>query len=262
MSHVVVVGDHIHDVYRFCDATRLCPEAPVPVLIPQNSDSRPGGAALVVAQLEALGVLVRAHYGSLSRKERILAGHRLICRVDEDRISRLRNYTSRDRFERRVLRSLVSASALIISDYDKGTMTHSTASRFLQIAEQHHVPVFVDAKNNWRWYESGAFCFFPNEKESLFGVSLRSDLHIIRKLGAKGCKVDGDIVPTVAQAEFDVSGAGDCFLAAFVLSYLLKNDSVSEQESLRRAAVFANKVAGISVQHVGTHVVTWKEIGC
>jgi D-beta-D-heptose 7-phosphate kinase / D-beta-D-heptose 1-phosphate adenosyltransferase len=258
MSYVLVVGDYIDDSYWFCEATRLCPEAPVPVLVPQCADSRPGGAALVAAQLDALKIPVRAHYGSFSRKERIFAGSRLICRVDEDRLSQLTGYEARHRFENRVIRSLKNASALVISDYDKGALTEPTAARFLRVAAANHIPVFVDAKHNWHWYEDGAFCLFPNEKE-LIGFAVYQGASVIRKLGARGCEVDGVLVPTIAQQEFDVSGAGDVFLAAFVAEYL---SSISEQDALRGAAEFANRVAGISVQHVGTHVVTWEEIGC
>jgi bifunctional ADP-heptose synthase (sugar kinase/adenylyltransferase) len=259
MSHVLVIGDYIDDSYWFCEATRLCPEAPVPVLVPQTAESRPGGAALVAAQLDALKIPVRAHYGSFSRKERIFAGSRLICRVDEDRLSQLSNYESRHRFENRVIRSLKNASALVISDYDKGALTEPTAARFIRVAAFNQFPFFVDAKHNWHWYEDGAFCLFPNEKEKeTLRPSITYGSHVIRKLGARGCEVDGALVPTIAQQEFDVSGAGDVFLAAFVAEYL---SSVSEQDALRGAAEFANRVAGISVQHVGTHVVTWEEIG-
>src|ERR1700753_3045399 len=89
MSKVLVIGDLINDQARYCQATRLCPEAPVPVLVQQGKTAQTdGGAGLVVAQLSAIigEDLVAKRFGSLSVKERIFADGHLQCRLDRDRI--------------------------------------------------------------------------------------------------------------------------------------------------------------------------------
>ena len=43
--HAYVVGDAMIDRYVFGKVERICPEAPVPVFVPERSEERPGGAA-------------------------------------------------------------------------------------------------------------------------------------------------------------------------------------------------------------------------
>lgn len=49
-----VVGDAMCDTYVHCNATRLNPEAPVPVLVPESTSRSLGGAANVVANVKAV----------------------------------------------------------------------------------------------------------------------------------------------------------------------------------------------------------------
>ena len=52
---VLVVGDVILDRYRWGDAERISPEAPIPVLRIHREEDRLGGAGNVAAMLAALG---------------------------------------------------------------------------------------------------------------------------------------------------------------------------------------------------------------
>ena len=81
---LLVVGDWISDRYIFGTAVRLCPEAPVPVVIPQIERTSPGGVGLVVEQLRELGAEVHRWFGSNSFKQRIFVGSHLVCRLDRD----------------------------------------------------------------------------------------------------------------------------------------------------------------------------------
>jgi len=58
-QRVLVIGDLILDCYAYGDATRISPEAPVPVLRSVERDERVGGSANVAACLVALGAEVR-----------------------------------------------------------------------------------------------------------------------------------------------------------------------------------------------------------
>ncbi|MFC1764498.1 bifunctional heptose 7-phosphate kinase/heptose 1-phosphate adenyltransferase [Planctomycetota bacterium] len=52
---ILVVGDFMLDAYIYGDATRISPEAPVPVLKVKHQKQSPGGAASVAVDIAALG---------------------------------------------------------------------------------------------------------------------------------------------------------------------------------------------------------------
>src|SRR3970282_1119174 len=54
-ARVLVVGDVMLDRYWYGDATRISPEAPVPVVLWQREEERLGGAANVARNCAALG---------------------------------------------------------------------------------------------------------------------------------------------------------------------------------------------------------------
>ena len=69
---------------------------------------------------------------------------------------------------------------------------------------------------------------------------------MIVTLGAKGAKWKNTVYPTEECEVFDVSGAGDTFLAALVYKYLESGD-------IPMALKFANKCARVVVQKFGTY---------
>lgn len=248
---VLVCGDAITDRYIFGRATRLCPEGPVPVIVPEIERESGGGACLVVKQLEALigTTNVGCMFGSRSEKLRIFADNHLICRVDRDSQSTVPD------FAMSVLNHLEDNKydLLVISDYDKGSFDAASAGFIVRDAR---CPVLVDAKNNFGWYLD-AFALFPNERE---GHDLGPVVpHVIRKLGGRGCRVGSVSVPLMDEHEVrDTTGAGDCFLAAFA-AYMARELAWGiklKEIKLESCARFANKVAARSVEFVGTHIVT------
>lgn len=245
MKKVLCIGDYIVDRYHMHTAARLCPEAPVPVLHKTKpAYDKPGGAGLVYEQLKAFGTLdVQAIFTSQSRKERYFADDHLLLRVDEDSELVVRDELVLPELEE----ALSWADAVVVSDYGKQGFTPNIVEA-LSHCNYSKCPVFVDAKANWNWYRY-QFAAFPNITESKSESWKEAAFeHKIIKCGATGCSVDGQDVPTVSVPVRDVTGAGDIFLAAFVRYYL-------EQKDLLKAARYANRIAGISVQHVGTYVV-------
>jgi D-beta-D-heptose 7-phosphate kinase/D-beta-D-heptose 1-phosphate adenosyltransferase len=268
MPKILVTGDLIADIYRMHNSTRLCPEAPVPVLVAQKLSEqgtrplsrRDGGAGLVAAQLRQLIGCgnVRALFGSRSEKERIFADGKLICRIDRDSI----DVVERKEFHTALATELLSSPDLIIvSDYGKGAMDAGAASLIHTYSKVSGAPVLVDAKKSWHWYE-GAFAFFPNKHEP---VDPSHAKHIIQKLGERGCAVDGVLIGPVRDHEVrDATGAGDTFVAAFG-AYLLQKlywegtrILMVPESKLAGAARYANKIAGQSVEHLGTYIVPEK----
>ncbi|MCL4315888.1 MAG: PfkB family carbohydrate kinase, partial [Gammaproteobacteria bacterium] len=57
-ARVLVVGDVMLDRYWQGEATRISPEAPVPIVRVRHSEARPGGAANVALNAAALGAKV------------------------------------------------------------------------------------------------------------------------------------------------------------------------------------------------------------
>ncbi len=60
-------------------------------------------------------------------------------------------------------------------------------------------------------------------------------------------------IPTVAQAVFDVSGAGDTVIASFTLA-------IASGASPNEAAIFSNHAAGVVVGKLGTATASPEEI--
>src|SRR6267142_1172333 len=199
-KRIAVLGDLMLDRYLWGTASRLSPEAAVPVVDFVEQSEGLGGAGNVAANLAALGARVECfgiigndeagtalrnclrtskitEKGVLSDrsrmtavKTRIIARHQQVVRVDRERREPLRPET-----EERLLRSLFSAlkrlDALVLSDYDKGLITDDFADRVLSAAHQLDVPVFVKPKTSRLYAYRGARAIVCNAKEAGFYVT-------------------------------------------------------------------------------------------
>ena len=139
---ILCVGDYIQDFYTFGKATRICPEGPVPVVVPEKYHFSAGGVGLVSAQLRELGAEIVEWHGSRSIKTRIFADNHLICRIDEDCLA----YECKD-FPDEALRN---CDAVVVSDYAKGAIFEEIVEEIIKSGK----PNYIDAKENWYWYDS------------------------------------------------------------------------------------------------------------
>lgn len=187
---VVVLGDAMLDRFLYGEASRLSPEAPVPVLRLARTRSMAGGAGNVVRNIASLGgipTLIALAGGDLAGEElaqnlpensyllrsrgrkttvklRIVAGNQQIVRVDdEDALP-----ASADE-EQAVMDLLIpelpGAAALVLSDYAKGGLTPSLCARALAAARKFDIPCLVDPKGrDYARYE-GADVATPNAQE-------------------------------------------------------------------------------------------------
>jgi len=55
MSKILIVGESCLDIFVYCDALRLSPDIPVPVLNPNHEERNPGMAMNVKRNIESLG---------------------------------------------------------------------------------------------------------------------------------------------------------------------------------------------------------------
>lgn len=152
--------------------------------------------------------------------------------------------------------------AIILSDYDKGTLTKELCQNIIQYSNIHGIPTFVDPKiKNYMKY-IGCFLFKPNQNESevlttktnLPNImeSLKSLIqcdHILLTRGKEGMILD-NLQNRIEHEEIihvvDVTGAGDIVMAILVYCYLKYND-------LMISARISNYIAGKSVGVVGNY---------
>jgi D-beta-D-heptose 7-phosphate kinase/D-beta-D-heptose 1-phosphate adenosyltransferase len=195
-----VLGDLMLDRYLWGTATRLSPEAAVPVVDFVEQSECLGGAGNVAASLAALGAraeffgatgndepgralrsclraagigdrgLVADPRRVATVKTRIIARHQQVVRVDHERREPLDPET-----EERLLRSLIASlrrlEALVLSDYDKGVISDGLAERVLSACHRLKIPVFVKPKTSHLFAYRGARAIVCNTKEAGFFVT-------------------------------------------------------------------------------------------
>lgn len=258
-AKILVVGDSMMDLYHFCRSERMSPEAPVPILIEERQKGRPGGAANVACNIEALGltpVSVMYKGPMITRKTRYMVGHHLVARIDQDQ----HQEPTPGQLDE-VAQYLKDVSAVIVSDYGKGFVTNL----LMDIVTTFKGPIVVDPKgDNWQKYD-GATHIIPNEHEwravCMSGRACEVD-HIIVKQGEQGAQIisknlapdyQNTLVPTEPKRVYDVTGAGDTFVAAFTCALV-------SSYPLIRCVQIANKAAGIVVQKLGTSECSIQEL--
>jgi rfaE bifunctional protein kinase chain/domain len=199
-KRIGVLGDLMLDRYLWGTASRLSPEAAVPIVDFEEQSECLGGAGNVAANIAALGAKAEA-FGVLGRDEagralerclretnigakgviadskrvttvktRIIARHQQVVRVDRERHEPLRVDTQ-ERLLQLVFTALKRLDALVLSDYDKGLITDDFADRVLSAAHQLKVPVFVRPKTSRLYAYRGARAIVCNAKEAGFYVT-------------------------------------------------------------------------------------------
>src|SRR5258708_9022460 len=199
-KHIGVLGDLMLDRYLWGTASRLSPEAAVPVVDFVEQSECLGGAGNVAANIAMLGARVEAfgvtgndepgralqkcfRAASIadkgiiadskrvtSVKTRIIARHQQVVRVDHERREPLRSETQ-EKLLHLLFTALKKLDALVLSDYDKGLITDDFADRVLSAAHQLHVPVFVKPKTSRLYAYRVARAIVCNAKEAGFYVT-------------------------------------------------------------------------------------------
>jgi D-beta-D-heptose 7-phosphate kinase/D-beta-D-heptose 1-phosphate adenosyltransferase len=248
---VLVIGDVIIDKYIYGTSTRISPEAPVPVITYIEEKETNGGAGLVYENLKSLGVDVEM-YDTLedhSVKTRIICDGHYITRIDEDK----------DADSNAVLQRIKQADfsaydIVVLSDYDKGTLDN--AKKIIKHINKFNCKVIVDPKRYAHDYE-GAWLVKPNNSEyTKFEFDEWQGNIITTDAGHSVSATIDDkeyTVPVNNLEVADVTGAGDCFMAAFVYS-LTKN------YTHKKCLEIAVKGSTESVKHAGTYILKQEDV--
>jgi len=302
---VLILGDLMLDHFVIGRVDRISPEAPVPVVQFDHESYRLGGAANVANNVAALGgtVEIAGIVGNDPEGSRLLGSLRHAgigtaaviadgerCTTRKLRVVTMRNQqVARIDYEcdrpasgelesalaRKVKEAAAHADVVLISDYQKGTVTRETAQAAIAAARARGVPSLVDPKVPHIDHYAGASLITPNHHEAeavtlqrirsaeearsaaqRFRERARCESVLITR-GEHGIWLlapDGEFdLPAEAREVSDVTGAGDTVIAAMALG-------LAAGGSLRDAARLANRAAGLAVARFGPVAITAEEL--
>lgn len=191
---VLCVGDIMVDRYIYGQATRISPEAPVPVVRVKHQLLMPGGVGNVVRNLSALGArpltvsvtgrdsksallsrlfdeeslplprLVVDETRPTTVKTRLIAGIQQVVRFDEEETGPVAPEVE-DEVLAAVGAAMGEARAVAVSDYGKGTLTGRVLREVIAMARAAGRPVIVDPKGADYARYGGATLVTPNRAE-------------------------------------------------------------------------------------------------
>lgn len=196
-KRLLVVGDLVLDQYIKGSVSRISPEAPVPIVLQQESFYTPGGAANVANNLSSLGAVVTLLgkigddiEGGILKKElsrrriqtnglcvdegmdtilktRIMAHHQQVVRVDrETPVHPGPDKVKTDKIFPFLRKNFSSYHAVIVSDYGKGMIDMALLAEIHELAIKHKMPVIVDPKMEDLRAYGQVTCITPNKKEA------------------------------------------------------------------------------------------------
>jgi len=297
-ARILVVGDVMLDRYLFGDASRISPEAPVPVVLVQREESRPGGAANVARNCTALGAqsqllsvigadesgsrlaeLVAAEgvRASLYRdasvhttvKLRVIARQQQLVRVDFETLPSSEVLASKlAEFEQ----ALAGCDVVILSDYGKGGLAHIV--RMIELAKAAGKRVLVDPKGDDYSRYRGANVVTPNRAELREVVGTwKDEADLVRRAQELRAQLGLEAL-LVTRSEQGMT----LFRADGVLNVKAEAREVYDVSgagdtviaalgvmlavgaSMEEAVRLANRAAGIVVGKLGTAVATREEL--
>jgi len=203
---ILVVGDLVLDRYVFGTASRISPEAPIPVLKAEEEEFRLGCAGSAARNLAVLGAEVtlggyvgHGEHGDVLlglaeelgidtagthrvvdrptfRKTRLIAtiagkgvGGQQLLRVDREDLSPFRP-EDEAKLTVAALSVLPKVDLVVLSDYAKGTLTPPLIRALIDAAREQGIPVLVDPKPPGYERYRGATAITPNRMEAVAHV--------------------------------------------------------------------------------------------
>jgi rfaE bifunctional protein nucleotidyltransferase chain/domain/rfaE bifunctional protein kinase chain/domain len=275
---VVVVGDTILDRDVDGAVTRVCPDAPAPVVDVAATGERPGGAGLAALLLHRRGadVTLATCLGADAAGARVralLAGVRVVTLAEPPAtrtVTRVRSGgTTLVRLDTPgppvdgpldvtgLVAALAPADAVLVADYGRGVAADPDVRGALAAAARGGVPVVWDPHPRGPAPVPGTAVATPNraEVERLVGdgaalevaaAALRAEWGVpalVATDGARGAVVAGDagapqFVPAPAAVAGDTCGAGDRFAGSLALA-LVQGSTTAEAARVAAADVAA-----------------------
>lgn len=192
----LVVGDLMLDRYLWGKVERVSPEAPVPVVLLEREEVRPGGAANVAANVAGLGLACRL-LGAIGEdaagaqlieavkkngvdtrdfvrlpsrptitKTRIVGGHQQMLRLDQESAAAF-NADELALLKTALQQAIAENPAIILlSDYAKGVLHAEICQFAITQAKAAGIPILVDPKGRDYSKYRGATALTPNRRET------------------------------------------------------------------------------------------------
>lgn len=191
----LVIGDLILDHFLWGSASRISPEAPVPVVLFEREEYMPGGAGNVANNIAALGghpillgvvgddsnqkllqeSLKREGIDSFfptveggrktAKKTRVVAQRQQVVRVDRESSGNICSTTTKKLLDQ-FYKHLPKTSTVILTDYAKGLLTQELVSAVIEACNQANVLLCFDPKPSHKIDFKGVSWLTPNRKET------------------------------------------------------------------------------------------------
>lgn len=298
-TKILIVGDVMLDQYWFGGTSRISPEAPVPVVLVDNMDERPGGAANVALGVQALGALptllgvvgidaaalrlkqlleeslVQCQLKSFAEcntitKLRVLSRNQQMIRLDTEKHF---PHTVGEGLKTYYQDLLQDKDVIIISDYGKGSL--SDPAWFIQMARERNIPVVVDPKGRDFSIYRKANVVKPNLKEfeAVVGTCNSDEILVSKALHfLKEYDIDSLVISRSEKGLSVITKAGavthipaearavhDVTGAGDTVVAVLAT-ALAAGMDLVQAAMMGNVAAGIAVGKLGAATVSLPEI--
>lgn len=304
-ARVLVLGDCMLDRYVQGSVSRVSPEAPAPIVAICGEQVCLGGAGNVAAGIAALGgkvqlggvlgldaegaefqrlcrdaaiatdFLLISHHSQTICKTRVMGRwqHQLL-RLDRDGSAAERSTKERI-LQHRVADQIASSKAVVLADYDKGSLPPSLVRFLIEECRRHRIPCIVDPKKSDFSVYRGATVITPNVaefdramriesssaqdiSEAIRCVRVELDLeHLLCTCGQDGmvlASAEGiTMIPAAVRNVADVTGAGDTVVATLAMC-------LAQDWPIAAACRLATVAAGIAVAQPRTYVVSFDEL--
>src|SRR3989338_1290321 len=290
----LVIGDLMLDKKTLGKASRISPEAPVPVVDILSETYSAGGAGNVAANIQSLsgnasiagimgkdeeGVLLLNTLNNLGintkaviqdsltiKKERVIVGTQHILRIDTEP-EEGHNSTAYESLKAKIMVLVPKQDAIILSDYGKGTLTKELVLAIIKEAKS--IPVIVDAKpEHIEWYH-GAKIVSLNQAEAVETAGHKGDWENICKIIAKKTSsavlitkgkedtilYDGKITSIPVPQSHFVDKSGAGDTSTAALAL-----AIASGATLAEAVHLANHAASIVISKEGISTVTINEV--
>jgi D-beta-D-heptose 7-phosphate kinase/D-beta-D-heptose 1-phosphate adenosyltransferase len=244
MIKILVIGEVCIDKFIYGETKRLSPEAPVPVFEPIKIIENKGMAGNVIENLKSidkdLEIIEWTQQESITKTRYIEKySNHMFLRVDEGE----QNLSSKlDNLNEEIIKN---SDIVIVSDYNKGFLSLDIIKNIGDLANLS----ILDSKKKLDDETLSKYKFVKlNKDEYINNNHLKNKTNLIVTLGCDGAMYNNKIYKSPNPSEtIDVSGAGDTFVAAFILNYY-------KTKNIKKSIQFANKMSSIVVNKRGVTV--------
>ena len=229
---VLVIGEAMLDCYLSGVATRLCPEAPVPVVTVTDLSRVPGGAANTAVNVHTLNGLVTFlsaigddWEGAILRqaleeqgvstkhvltqpgrrtlaKQRVISSATLLVRFDQGSTDAMARETEQKLIDE-LERCFPDCDAVIVSDYGYGILTSRVIQAIAKLQQSSPRILVVDSKNLTAYRHVGVTAVKPNYNQAVQLLGLEA-LHATTLADRN---VRADQIATHRERLLDLTGA-------------------------------------------------------